>query len=346
MKPASQEDLAICSAILPLILAWQGLDSAVDVLSLDAEPSGLDGLLAAQGITLRKSMNETHDGWSVITKFDACDALSLDDLEAWASETLHHLKPGGLLVLGGTVPEHAALHRPDAHASPEETAQVIHGAGFARARVISPDLAPDDRSLYSALYGASRKFAVVAQKHAFGKTFDVFSPGFLQISSLSASRRFKHAEEELHGRIHSGEVGLKQRINHLDTTFHTRASAFEGALSQAQTSLRNQAEEIARLHNELEALRVTLKRATRRRGLRKLAYEIKKKLKLKSDVQRPSGTAPPTSAPEKATAVQETQSTDRLSRQNGQTTLAPVEPISLSAREIALRNRLFDEQET
>jgi len=229
MKPAAQDDLAICSAILPLIMSWQDLDSAADVLSLDADPSELDGLLAAQGITLRQSIDESDDDWSVVTKLDACDVLSPDDLKAWTFETLHRLKPGGLLVLGGTVPEHTSFYRDEAYASPEAVAQIPHDAGFARACVISPDLNPSDRSLYSALYGASTKFAVVAQSDAFGKAFDVFSPGFLQLSALSVPRRFKLAEEELHARIHSSEVGLNKRV-----------TQWEGVLSHAQATLRDQ----------------------------------------------------------------------------------------------------------
>lgn len=349
MNPTSRDDLAIQLEILPLVMSWKHLDGVVEVLSLDANQNGWDVLLAGQGINLYKSIDETRE-WSVITKFDACDVIAPDSLKAWASENLQSLKPGGILILGGTLPEHGAFTRDQAHASPETVAQIIHDVGFARARVISPDLAPNDRSLYSALYGASRKFAVVAQKHAFGKAFDLFSPVFLQMSSLSASKRFKRAEEELHARIHSSEARLNNRITRLDTKFHAKTCALQetlsGHINQAQATLRDQAEKIAQLHTELEALRVELKRATRRRGLRKLAYEIKKKLKLKSEVSSSSGTTPQTNSSEKATSLQDTQPVDRIGRRNDQITQPPIDPVPLSAHEIALRDRLFDEQET
>lgn len=348
MDPVSEDDLAIRSAALPFVVSWKDIDYDAEVLSLDADQHGWDVLLAGQEIQLRTSADASQDQWSVITRFDACDVVATDDFKAWAAKLLQSLKPGGLLIVGGSLPANASNFN---QLYPETVAQILRDAGFTRASALSPSIEPGNKSLQSALYATSRKFAIIAQKHAVGKKFDVFSPNFLQLCALSPQSRFKRAEEELHTRIHAGETELNKRITHIDSVLFERTKALEKVLiehvSKSQIILDRRADEIAHLHNEIQALQAKLKRATRRRGLRKLAYEIRKKLRPKPKTMTPSETTPQVKPHKKLeAAVQEVQFTEELARSTAKNTPASVDPVPLSPHEITLRHRLFEQQET
>ena len=356
MKSPSLDDLAIQSAVLPFVVSWKDIDDDAKVLSLDTHQRGWDVLLTGQGIKLQTDKETRADQWSVITQFDACNVVSLDDLKAWASGHLRSLKPGGFLIVGGTLPSQTEVKFDLSY--PETVTRILQDAGFVRARAISPSLDPGNKTLHSALYETSRKFAIIAQKHAVGKSFDIFSPSFLRLLELTPQTRFRHAEDELHVRIHKGETKLHERINHVDrgllertTALQVKTDALENFVNEhvrkSHVVLERQADEIEQLRTEVEALKVKLKRATRRRGLRKLAYDLRKKLRPKPEEATPTEIIPQVPPPQKPEAfVQEVRSKPDPAQPTAPPTLAPVDPIPLSSNELAMRLRLFDDRET
>jgi hypothetical protein len=309
----SADAIAVQNATLPFVMPWKDLDPHFNVVSLDAATQGWDMLLAGQGISLRTGMDQVPKDCSVATGFDILDTLTPKALGTWASKAEQAFRPGGLLVLGGINPEHPETRK--GALFPTEVAQILKESGFARVRVIQPLLTPDDASLFSALYGMSQEYAVVAQTDAYGKAFDVFSSAFAEASVSPTKERIKQAE----ARIKQAEAALHDRIRHDETALHDR-------IHRAEAALHDQSQEITEL-------RLRLIRATRRRGLRKLVYQLKQYWRARRQAQ-----------PLPSTSADEVQLSAKPAPPVREIHIPPVDPVPLSSREDTIRTRLFGPQ--
>lgn len=315
--------LAVQSAALPFVQVWKGLDPALEVVSLETPQNGWKQLLAGQGIGLREGADQIPQATAVATGFDRLDTHTAETLESWAVEARRTLRPGGLLVLGGANPEHPQSGHQGLF--PAAAVRALSQAGFARVCLIRPVLTPGDTSLSSALYGGCEAYAAVAQTQAFGKAFDVFSPVFLETSTASPTDSLRRAEEAFLGRIGHVEAILNVRIT------DTENAALE-RLRHTETTLQNQHEEIARLHETIGALT----HLTRRRGLRKLVHRIKQKWRTPS--------VPPPDAPQIVTAPSPAPAAatpEPVPAPIFWKPAPPADPVPLSPREADLRARLF-----
>lgn len=313
----SADAVAVQNATLPFVMPWKDLDPHFNVVSLDAATQGWDMLLAGQGVTLRTGIDQVPKDCSVATGFDILDTLTPKALGIWASKAEQAFRPGGLLVLGGSNPEHPETRK--GALFPTEVAQILKKSGFARVRVIQPLLISDDTRLFSALCGMSQKYAIVAQTEAYGKAFDVFSSAFAETSVSPTKERIKRAEAALHDRIKQAEAALHDRVQHAETALHDR-------IHRAEAALHDQRQEITEL-------RLRLIRATRRRGLRKLVYQLKQHWRARRQAQ-----------PLPATSADEAQLSARPAPPVREIHIPPVDPVPLSSREVTIRTRLFGPQ--
>lgn len=326
----SADVMALKSAALPFVMPWKDLDPHFEVVSLDAATEGWNILLAGQGIRLRSGSDDVPEGCSVATGFERLDALTPDALGIWASKVVHAFRPGGLLVLGGTNPEHNETCKDGLFAA--EAAQIIKKSGFARVRVIHPASTSDDTSLFSALYGMGSKYVIIAQTQAYGKPFDVFSTVFADTPTFSAEDRFRYAEAALHHRIEHGQASLHDRVTHAEAALHDR-------ITHAEVVLHDQSCEITELHAAI----ARLEHATRRRGLRKLAHKLRQKWRARrrTDDVHPLSSATVADSSTTAAPDQGVVPTTELGRE---TSIHPSDPVPLSSREITIYTRLFGNQ--
>lgn len=265
---SSIDSTPLQTAALPFILPWKGRDPALEVVSLGAAPEGWERLLGGQGIASRGGAGEVPAGCRVAAGFDRLDSLTETTLATWAEAALAAFDPGGILVLGGTLPGAAPAGR--AALSPQRAAHLLKAAGFARCRILGP---------------AEPLYAVVAQAPALGAAFDVFSPVFLATPPPSGTTPAAEAEAALGQRLRQLENDLRARADRAEATLHDR-------LHRAETRLEDQAAEITRLQDRI----VELQRLTRRRGLRKLAHRIKEARRKGRDLAAPEDTPPPLQA--------------------------------------------------
>jgi len=281
----SSERAALCGAVLPFLLPWKQLDPSLKVADLGKTGTDWKMLLGGQGVEVSADVTGVPDGAAVVTGFSHLDTVPLQDLPLWLERARSAMRPGGVLILGGSNPEHPEVSQE--LPLPGQMVRVFRDAGFARVREIfpSPIAESGSPSLEAVFYGISPVYAVVAQAPARGGRFDLFSPAFA--ADPGPDRR-----------------ELLQR--------------YQAWLERA---LWERAHEDANLRAEIEALRAELARATRRRGLRKFVYKLKQRRLARRAMsqERPAQSAP---APEREVAV------------------APVDPVPLSPRELALRDRL------
>lgn len=341
MTSTNLDSLAVQSTVLPLILPWLDIDPNLQVISLDPTPNGWDTLLKAQGIALRNGIDDDMGDCSVITGFDALDALDEAGVERLAADLLRRLKPGGILVLGGHNPEHPTLGA--AGLLPARAADTINRTGFARSRVLIPALTPGDKSLSAALCGMGRRYAIAAQVPAQGKAFDIFSFAFAAAAAHSVPQRLRAAEAHLQTRITDGDSRLEARLVSAETALQAQVNILTSQLQEHATELSRKTAEIEQLSEDLQSLHRKLVRATRRRGMRKLAYDIRKTFKRTADAltSAPQDTPDtPPSAPAQTQA--DPQSGETVSPP--QAGSVPRDPTPLSPRDIGLRARLFGPQ--
>jgi hypothetical protein len=259
----SKDAMVVQGAILPFVMPWQGLDPNFEVVSLDVGPQEWATLLAGQGIGLRIGSDLVPKDCSVATGFDTLNTMTPQALGTWASEVVQVFRPGGLLVLGGTNPDHPESRNKGLF--PTEVVQILKKSGFARVRVIQPISSSEEASLFSALYPNSKIYAVVAQTEAYGKAFDVFSAAFSDAPVFPLQDCFRHAEAALNHRIHRSEAAaLRVCAEHI--TLRARAEHVEAILQDQRHEI-----------TQLRAVLARLQRTTRRRGLRKLIHKVKQK---------------------------------------------------------------------
>ena len=298
---------ALHAAALPFVTPWKTLDPALEVVTLDPAEDSWRHLLAGQGIALRTVRDSLPQGCAVATGFGLLDRMDGDGLGQWAARAQGALRPGGILVLGQDG------SRPQTGLAPETVAALLAAAGFARCRVIRPAAPGGDTSLAAAL-DDTQDFAVVAQKAAWGRKFDVFSPVFARSARDPRQDRLRAAEAALHHRIddglHRAQSVLHDRITHAEADLRARLEAAEAALAEQRVLL------------------AEMQRLTRRRGLRKLVHRLKQKWRGKPD-PAPVPAALPDPVPQAAAPVAPA--------------AAPAgDPVPLSPREAALRRRLRD----
>lgn len=334
----SVDAVAVQGAVLPFVRAWKDLDEELVVVSLDTDGDDWSTILAGQGIALR-SETLIPPNCAVATGFDTLNTLSSETLRQWAVEQVKCLRPGGLLILGGVNPKHPNAHKTTLF--PDEAANILKASGFARVQVVRPCLKTGDQSLAAAIYGMGREYAVVAQRDAYGKDFDVFSMVFADAAAQSRQVQLKHAEAHLHARFNADLERVHTHLTGLEITLnHSADIAADLAHRQTEEITRLKAD-IATLQTQLSELQTKLQHATRRRGLRKLAHELKKKLRPNSRKTASSAaitpkTFTPALEPLEAQAVK---TPPPLS--TGQAKPCPIDPVPLSPREVETRSRLF-----
>lgn len=326
--PTRAGAMDVQAAVLPFVIPWLGLNPDVEVLSLDAIPSDRDTqntdipasntqdtdapgagaqgwapLLAGLGIPLVRAPDPLPQGCAVLTGFDLLDRLTPEALGVWATQAAKALCPGGLVLLGGTFqhPYHA-----------ERQLQILEEKGFSRSRLILSAPQGAGHPLVLALDATGQRYAIVAQTPAHGKAFDVFSPAFLAapVSPLRtrASQIQTHWEDSIYAHVNTEVTVLHGRISHLDermTHLDAHQTGTTDALRQRAEAAEQRTQEQAGQITALQEAITRLERATRRRGLRKLVYQVKKKLRTKRDgipaapIARPPADAPQTApAPE------------------------------------------------
>lgn len=314
----SADATALYSAALPFVMPWQTLEPHLEVISLDGVEPAWERLLAGQGIDLRQGSDQVPEDCTVAAGFDKLDGLTPQTFKPWAATAVLALRPGGLLVLGGIDPQSGLG---GGGLAPAEAARILLAAGFARVRLLYPPLHPEDTSLLSALNGSGERYAVVAQTAATGKAFDIFSTVFATAPLHPQQDRLRRAEAALHHQMHHNthqvETNLRQRLD------------------QAETALHEQRLEIAGMHAAL----AEMTRLTRRRGLRKLVYQLKQKWRARRPEKTPPAVQPDQTALPADTYQPTVPSGQELARPSA-------DPMPLSAREAAVRHQLFDHKDT
>ena len=298
---ALEEMKALEDAITPFISPWSCLvkDVRLHVLDQGSQLVGRHFEEKLQGFRISNDMvpQPSH----IVLGLTSLNQTSAETIANLATDITTKMEAGGILALGGPNPEHPEIHDDGLH--PEVAAEVLRKAGFARVRVLRPSTNHTEPGYLTTLYAMGRYCAVIAQKPATGIDFDVFSPAFAKHLCADPKARVYEAQAALINRIESENSLLKNKIG--------------------------------KIEEELHVMQRALNRATRRRGLRKLAYTLKTKGKAlfpRNDMApiEESGSDIALTSPKK-----ETEKTVKMDASN---------PVPLSSHEIAVRTRLFPEE--
>jgi ribosomal protein S6 len=289
---------ALEEVIAPFITPWRELTANVGLYILDQESE-----LIGQHFEEKYQQLHIHTGVASPAHHVALGLCSLnrtssEELANWAAQVATKLEPGGIMALGGHNPEHPEIHSNGIH--PEAAAEALINAGFARVRVLRTSRSQTSPRYLTALYSMGRRYSIIAQKPATGLKFDVFSPVF--------SKRVPESPKE---RLYAAEATFIHRLEH----------------ENAQLKI-----EIEEIKKNMHAMQHTLSRATRRRGLRKLAYILKTKARtlFKSNNTKDQNC----SSTELVSTAENTSEVKALKSDASN-------PIPLSSREISLHTHLF-----
>lgn len=293
-----EEMKALEEVIAPFITPWRALTTNVELYILDQESELVGQHFGEKFQQLHIHTDMAPPAYHVAVGLCSLNRTSSEELANWAAQVATKLEPGGIMALGGHNPEHPEIHSNGIH--PEVAAEALISAGFARVRVLRTSQPQASPRYLTALYSMGRRYCIIAQKPATGLKFDVFSSVF--------SKRVPESPKK---RLYAAEAAF---IHHLE---HENAQ------------LKMEIEEIKR---DMHAMQRTLNRATRRRGLRKLAYILKTKAR--------------TLFKSNNTKDQNCSSTKSVSTLKNSLEVKALKsdvsnPIPLSSREIALRTHLF-----
>ncbi|OSQ45276.1 hypothetical protein [Marivita geojedonensis] len=314
--------MAVHAAILPFVTAWTEMDPDLEVIS--SKTDGWDNILAGLGIRMRTGFDQLPEHCAVITDFDALDRLPRDELKAWALTLVQRCRPGAILVLGGDNPNHPEA--PTGTLPQIEGVEFLRAAGVERIRIIDPIVDTTDERFLSDLYGISRRYAIVGQTKAYGKPFDVFSAPFSMAPEIPSLDRIKRAD-----------LRLQQHFFDVDAKVQDVDSTLQNRLCHLDSALQKQAAEINHLREHVAALETKLKRATRRRGLRKLVFDLKSKWRSKTETRAFSSVVK-----KEGDISSGAQIPERIAHAANPAAPPTLDPIPLSSREVAIRNRLLE----
>lgn len=247
------EITALYSAALPFILAWKEIDTALRVVSLDACENmtrPLHMLLAGQGISLAHLADSTdpipYDS-AVVTGIQYLNETAqdpdADNIGLRIQTLLHTLRPGGILILGGSgsIPgPHRALYPATSQTDRNALIKAAIDHGYAKAGIIPCPQSTKTDTINQHTGERPESYALIAQKPAFGVKFDVFSKAFFHLERVSQNRDLTQRHDL-----------RTQKIEDLQA-------------------------EVIKTHQDLIDLREAFNKTQRRRGLRKVIYDIKK----------------------------------------------------------------------
>lgn len=198
----------------------QGVDLDANMLLASQER----GLHVTQGDAIQYLRNLPSESQLIVSGFHIAEHIPFTTLQTLIKEALRVLKPAGLLILETPNPENFRVSSVDFYLDPSHQnplpplllSFVPEYYGFARVKIVrlqeeSSLLHAENISLNQAIHGASRDYAVVAQKHADASSMDAFDEVFATEFGVSASAliqrydndRAQHEEklEALHRRL-------------------------------------------------------------------------------------------------------------------------------------------------